>query len=455
MRLDGYLDCQPDGLDSTYLRGFTLRRVADSLRALTLTAKERLVEVRLSDGVVARSWAVPGDEFHDHIGLSWDAQSGTLLVTSAADYNKVFREATVTAYTLPESGGTIQRAGRITLTGIPDKRVYGTVRRVGSEFWIIGGGYTSLMEQGGGCSMGPAVYAIPAVLPVGEIRLSPRVVLETPVGFRAERLSSPVNYFDNGDPRQNPNTPPTQPPVSTALWLSPNPAGYGWFTWGDSYYGTGVVLPDGRLVMLASLCDGRGWYQSSTLHFDGRRFEAHTFPTSGITGPRMRAAMTPLVLPRGYAQPWEGNVTATNLAGADYDPVSERVYVLGPALGADVHTARVYRLDPSGTTPTPGPPPPPPPPPVEPPVPPPAPTPQKSDATLVVQHEAVLNATRGPDGTAAGWTMTATVNGAARGAADTRSPYVRSVLVSTGETVGVRWKKNGRTPVDEILGVVE
>src|SRR5690606_26686029 len=126
----------------------------------------------------------------------------------------------------------------------PAKRVYGgctavpaaLVTRLGGPYVCGWGGYTSLVLQGGGASIGPTMYAIPDPDSIANgATVGARTILDAADAqtHRGVRLTIPQNYFDGGDPRQNPPTRPTQPPASTGGWLSPNADGLGWMVWGD------------------------------------------------------------------------------------------------------------------------------------------------------------------------------------------------------------------------------
>lgn len=245
---------------------------------------------------------------------------------------------------------------------------------------------------------------------------------------RGVRQTIRVDCFDGGDIRQNPSSRPTSAPVSSGQWLSPNSEGLGWFVWGDSYYNTGMWVDTGTrrgFVMIASLCKGSCWYQSSTLAFDGRQFEMHIWDPASLGRVALGQAspattrptsMTELTLPRGNTTVWGGNSPTGNVAGATYDPVSGRMYLIGFPFGPDVYTGRLYAFQltaGSGSAPAPGP----------------APTPSTDATAPTGQHGvararvpgASLTASASDNvGVAGVWF---TVDGATVGAEDTSSPY--------------------------------
>lgn len=120
--------------------------------------------------------------------------------------------------------------------------------------------------------------------------------------------------------------------------------------WGDSYYNTGVWIGT-AYAAVASLCRGACWYQSSTLAFDGRQFELHLWNGESLgSNPLERpASMTELNLPRGNSRVWGGNSPVGNIAGATYDAVSGRLYLLGFPFGPDDYTGRLYSFTVGGS----------------------------------------------------------------------------------------------------------
>src|SRR5690606_21203067 len=177
------------------------------------------------------------------------------------------------------------------------------VSQLGGPYVCGWGGYTSLVAQGGGASIGPTMYAIPDPDTIANgATAQARTILDT-ASSRGLRKTIPANYFDGGDSRQNPSSRPSGPPQSSADWLSPNAQGLGWMTWGDSSYNTGVWIGT-TYAAVASLCQGSCWYQSSTLAFDGRQFELHLWQGSSLGSNALTrpSEMTELNLPRGNTQ---------------------------------------------------------------------------------------------------------------------------------------------------------
>ncbi|MCC7044036.1 MAG: hypothetical protein IT183_09240 [Acidobacteria bacterium] len=385
-----YGEVRTNGNDSTYSQGLTHRYVGGELRFLTLTLQRHVQEFRLpAPGQTQTSttgdWDLSGtgaflNGFH---GIWFEQAKNRLWITSAEDYTATNHPARVTIVSLG-SGGSATVIKQFFLDK-PAKRVYGgcqavpasLVSQLGGPYVCGWGGYTSLVMQGGNASIGPTMYAIPDPDTVANgATVSARTILDaaTAQSNRGVRLTKPLNYFDGGDPRNNPPTRPTAPPSSTASWLSPNAQGLGWMVWGDSYYNTGVWIGE-TFAAVASLCgvpgattttvgtttvsgSGACWYQSSTLAFDGRQFELHTWDGSklgnnAVQRPDDMVELRVPIDPSRQGGGAMGNRTVGNLAGATYDSVSGRLYIIGIAL-SDSYTSRLYSYrigSPSGQPP--------------------------------------------------------------------------------------------------------
>lgn len=353
-----YREIRTNENDSTYSQGLTHRYVGNELRFLLLTGGRSggiLHEFRLpASGAQTQTtgrWDLNGTgaflgNFH---GIWFEQDKGRLWVTSATDYTVENHPARVTLIELG-SGGSVRVLKQFFLDK-PAKRVYGgchavpaaLISRLGGSYVCGWGGYTSLVMQGGGASIGPTMYAIPDPDTIAHgATVRARTVLDA-YGSRGVRVTIPRNYFDDGDPRRNPSTRPTSAPVSTASWLSPNGQGLGWMVWGDSYYNTGAWVGT-TFVAVASLCKGSCWYQSSTLAFDGRQFELHTWDGTRLgSDPLTRpSSMRELTLPIANSRVWAGNSPTGNIGGATYDSVSGRYYMIGFPFGSDDYTGRLY-----------------------------------------------------------------------------------------------------------------
>lgn len=523
---EGFRTVNTNGQDSSYGQGLTHRYVNGELRFLTLALRGVLHEFRIADkplggtvNTTTATWDLNATgALNNFSGIWFEQAQNRLWVTSAEDYTTTNFPAKVTLITLG-ANGSATRIKQFYLN-VPAKRVYGGCNAIpdalraqlGGAYACGWGGYTSLVAQGGGASMGPTMYAIPdpASIANGAI-VTARVILDAGTDNRGVRLSSPTNYFDGGDPRQNPPTRPTAPPVSTAAWLSPNSQGLGWMVWGDSYYNTGMWIGT-TFVSVASLCQGSCWYQTSTLAFDGRQFEFHQWVGSGLgSNPLKRPdSMMAISVPRGNAEVWGGNTPTGNIAGATYDAPSGRLYLLGFPFGTNPYDGRLYSFTVGGVV---TPPPPPVPtdavvgewsawtggawsacvagtqtraetrtravvtpatnggttpaleegrtgsqactvPPVDPPPPPPPPVPTVSYSTVgvVTQCRLTLSADRTPDGLS-GWGVQFRRNGSSHGSRDTSAPFARTATVAAGTySLTATWTKSGQETVQASLG---
>jgi hypothetical protein len=164
---------------------------------------------------------------------------------------------------------------------------------------------------------------------------------------RGRRNADVVNYYDGGDKRQNPNTPPSGPPAAGAQWLSPAPDGFGRFVWGDSYYNTGCWIDGprkGGFVVIGSFARGKAYYQTSTLNNSGRHAELQIFDPNdfgkvlqGKLSPRKvqpaaSKLLTADLAPLGLLIPSSGNNPSGAVAGATFDPVTRLLYLWCPGV---------------------------------------------------------------------------------------------------------------------------
>jgi hypothetical protein len=368
----GFYDVNIDGNNTTYMQGATHRYVNGELRFLSLALAGRLLEFRTPSAYgqratqVTASWDLgPTKALNNFNGIWWEASKNRLWITSAEDYTNVNHPAKVTLISL--GAGGVATVLKQFFLNVPAKRVYGgcqvvptaLVAQLGGPYVCGWGGYTSLVAQGGGASMGPTMYAIPDpdTIAAGSTAAA-RTVLDT-VTSRGLRRTIPVNYFDGGDARQNPSTRPTVPPLTSGQWLSPNAQGLGWFVWGDSYYNTGAWV-GATYVAVASLCKGSCWYQSSTLAFDGRQFELHQWNGTALGSDPLKRpdSMTELTLPTPNTRVWSGNIPTGNIGGATFDATTGIYWLLGFPFNGD-YDGRLYALRLTAGVPQPPPPTPP------------------------------------------------------------------------------------------------
>src|SRR5690606_18938132 len=100
-------------------------------------------------------------------GIWYEQAKNRLWITSATDYTNETIPARVTLVELGD-GGSVRLLKQFFLDK-PAKRVYGgcqavpasLVAQIGGPYVCGWGGYTSLVMQGGGASIGPTMYAIP------------------------------------------------------------------------------------------------------------------------------------------------------------------------------------------------------------------------------------------------------------------------------------------------------
>jgi hypothetical protein len=376
----GYYDVAIAGGDNVYGQGLTHRYVDGDLRFLTLEYPGVLKEwsiagLQFGDAVSMPTnrwpeiWNGPMGMSGHFFGLWWEEAARRLWTVQAIDYNAKVEPVRLFTRTLNDDGTIASLHGPVGLQGLNAKHVYGGVQAVPLWFqqqyrtgaYVCGwGGYTSLLLQGGGASLGPTMYAIPDPSDYDASTEIPARAVTTlmdcssgtgssdwyssgqPTNFdRGVRLTDPINYFEGGDRRHNPSSAPTGPPEPDAHWLSPAPDGLGRWVWGDSYYNTGcwIDTPDlHAFVAVASLGAGKCWYGTSTLHFDRRVFELHVFDPvhlgEAAQGRRPAWNVKPVKIiqlaldPLGFPPP-AGNSPQRNVAGATFDSASGRLYLHG------------------------------------------------------------------------------------------------------------------------------
>jgi hypothetical protein len=370
----GSYDVQMDGPNSTYAMDLTHHYVNGDLRFLQLTLGN-LVEFSLAGKnfgdlitTPTNAWDIraalrrPDNNVNDHNGFWIEASTNRLFHTSAPDYTPNTYPAWVDTATLG-AAGAVSNQHTVFVGTIPWKRMYGGCQAVpprwqptvGNHPYVCGfGGYTSLVMQGGSASMGPAMYAIPdpagfadqATIPMSSIT----TLMDTSSpSVRGVRKTIPINYYDGGDPRPNPSTPPTVPPLTTAQWLSPDPkTGLGWMVWGDSYFNTGMWIETPTrygFVAIASLGGGKTWYMNSSLHSDFHQYEWHIFDPATMQATGQPAAMGAFTVP-GLGDPGgqanTGNNEVGSLSGATFDATTNRVYTMGCSLSTNPYLCRLY-----------------------------------------------------------------------------------------------------------------
>lgn len=390
--------------DSVYGQGLTHRYVNGQLRLLVFDwvgGAPRLTEFTPDEAGFNGTIGTPTNQWYNvwgssypfslqgkYVGLWWDQAANRLWTVDTVDYNGTLRQVQIFTRTLNSDGTVSNVHGPIGLSGIPDKRAFGGVQAVPSWFrsqygvgpYAVGwGGYTSLLALGGGASLGPTMYLIPdpqqfpngVEIPVGQFKTGMDCISGTrtsdwyrgtgasrPSTFdRGVRVSPVANWFDGNDNRNNPTTAPIGSPTD-GNWLSPAPDGLGRWAWGDGYYNTGCWIDGPRkrgFLALATVGAGVCWYGGSTLNYERRAFEFHVYDPvrigESVQGGRAVWDVKPTSL---WAEQFEGlgtrglwgGGTSGAVAGATYDPIASKLYVLGYQGGGEkANRLYVYHVD--------------------------------------------------------------------------------------------------------------
>jgi hypothetical protein len=392
---------------AAYGMGLTSRRVKGQLRFLTIAfagpVKADLIEFALPAKVgqniteLTNRWnniwspaPAPNVGGGDEYGLWWEDQGngkGRLWTTRCADYpadpkppgsktgtNNLFGLA---IRSLNDDGTISDLFGEYGLEGVGQRAIYGGVQPIPQSFrdkysisqpYAVGwGGYTSRMGQGLVPSLGLMVVGIPeltsykagSVIPSKDFKIladhrsgttngKDWYAAGKPSTFdRGQRNADVVNYYDGGDKRSNPKTPPTDPPAATGQWQSPAPDGFGRFVWGDSFYNTGCWI-DGPnksgFIVIGSFAKGKAYYASSTLHDSGRHAELQIFDPDTFgkvlqgklkpwnVQPRASKLLTDDLSKLGLLYPTGGNSPGGAVAGATFDATKGLLYVWCPSV---------------------------------------------------------------------------------------------------------------------------
>ncbi len=312
-RYKGYYKVLRDGnyanlAELEYGQGFTHRYVNGQLRFLTMSffgnvtgGGYQLIEfaapASIGGTVTARTnhwsdiWA--GTDLGSGgvwVGLWFEQAKNRLWSTWGIDYPDDVAAAYTKSFvvrTLNDDGTISNVGGSWGLAGVQQRRVYGGV--VGIPQWfqdLYGvapyaagwGGYASRM--GLGVSMGPTFYAMPepTAYPAGDI---PTSAFKTLMDHSSGTLGGdwyaaghPVS-FDRGVRNSN-----VKDDYDTPNWQSPAPDGLGRWTWGDSNWNTGCWIETPNrfgFVTVPKLCNGRTWYETSTLHCESQSAEIQVF----------------------------------------------------------------------------------------------------------------------------------------------------------------------------------
>lgn len=393
--------------DWNYAAGLTHRIVDGELRFLTLNFrgnipgyKYQLTELRLptesGPAEFTNTWGDVWDGGYDgamtHNSLWYDEATGRLWHGGALDYPQggVSTSACTCLSTrvLNADGTHSNLQGFYGIEGVgqrvsglggvkPVPAAFATANGVGS--YVVGhGGYTSLMSQGLGAALGPVFCFCtdPSAQPPqpwgSETPTTPASAVKFGADYRAVpgqdwyggprtydrgvQVTPTVNYLDGGDPRSNPSTPPTDPPVAGAEWVGPIPGDpdgiYNW-GWVATYGNTlnWVSGTPGGICLVATVASGKQFYQTSSVRSDGVAAELHVFdpadvaaaladPTSQLAKTIRPKRMIPLSLP-GWTEAGQGGA----ILGATIPEGTNKLYVLASFCGPSPVVVRMYVFD--------------------------------------------------------------------------------------------------------------
>ena len=134
--------------------------------------------------------------------------------------------------------------------------------------------------MGLGVSMGPTFYAIPepTAYAAGDIPTSAfKTIMDHSGGTTGADwyASGKPTSFDRGVRNSD-----VKNDYDTPGWQSPAPDGLGRWTWGDSNWNTGAWIETPTrfgFITVPKLCNGRTWYETSTLHCERQSAEIQVF----------------------------------------------------------------------------------------------------------------------------------------------------------------------------------
>jgi hypothetical protein len=382
---------------ATFGMGLTSRWVKGEQRFLTFSyegpVKARLIEfalpAKVGQGITKLTgkwediWSPaprPNVGGGDEYGLWWEEQGedkGRLWTTHCTDYpnDDCMTTKAIAIRTLNADGTIANLQGEYGFVGVSQRAIYGGVQPIPQWFrnkygishpYAIGwGGYTSRMAQGLVPSLGLMMLAIPDVstwktnldIPAKDFKILADHRSGTraqdwygsgkPTKFdRGQRNADVVNYYDGGDKRQNPSTPPTEPPAAGAQWLSPAPDGIGRFVWGDTFFNTGCWIDGpnkGGFIVIGTFSRGNTYYMSSAGHNSGRHAELQIFDPHDFGNvlqgkkepwavqPGASKLLTKDLAPLGLLFPSSGNAQG-GVVGATFDSRTKLLYLWCPGV---------------------------------------------------------------------------------------------------------------------------
>jgi hypothetical protein len=373
----GYYIVQRSGYDNmaelNYGQGFTHRYVNGQLRFLTFSffgnvsgGGFHVIEFAPPTGGLGGTITTRTNHWPDimgttglgfgngvWMGLWYEQAQDRLWTTWAIDYPGALAEPYTKSFvvrTLNADGTVSNVQGPWGLEGIQQRRVYGGVAAVPAWFqstygcgpYSAGwGGYASRMGIGP-VSMGPTSYTFPEPTgyPAGDI---PTSAFKSLMDHSAATLGA--DWYADGVPttkdRGVRNT-DVQNDYDYPYWQSPAPDGLGRWTWGDSNWDTGcwIETPNKQgFILIPKLCNGRTWYETSTLHCERQSAEIQVFDPNMLgqvaqgtraawnTYPTNRWEITSTCTPLGLMWGRSGNGPDGGPAGASYDSTTQTLYI--------------------------------------------------------------------------------------------------------------------------------
>lgn len=295
--------------------------------------------------------------------LWWDEQSQRLRTSVSLDYPQSgipIDETRCLGSCVLNPDGTVSGASSLVrLQGVGQRAIVGGTRRVPLWFrtahgvgeYVSGfGGYTSLMAQGLGPSLGLFLACHPAAETYPDEGLVPDSLLSVLADHRSGATAA-QDWYANGSPStfdrgvRNPDV--DNEFDSDTYWKSPAPDGLGRWVWGDSYQSSLCWVDDDAgsrnkhgIITAGTFYSGRAWYETSTLHCERRTAEIHVFDPVHLAevkaGTRQPWNVKPVsrlditdILKAGCdaLRGRDGAGPEGGIAGATFDPMTNRLWL--------------------------------------------------------------------------------------------------------------------------------
>lgn len=173
-----------------YMHGFTVRRYGNEVRFITrVGANQQFFQEHTTSGVafeescpLTQQWRPNGKlQFGPgrHESLFWDSALNRLWFVQAVDYPGGDTPAegyptNITLVDIPDRSGLVSSAARISLQGVPDRKILSGVARVpptAQTAYALGpyvagfGGYASMVTAAGGAVLNLSLYSLPNPTP--------------------------------------------------------------------------------------------------------------------------------------------------------------------------------------------------------------------------------------------------------------------------------------------------